>query len=420
MSQPSGTARPRWWRRGGDGARTVVEAAREHAASGMLELDAALTGLQDSVAAHVDASGPPEGRRRDALDPLVQDWSELSARVDASIGQYLSAVAEHENADLDEPPARAWAERLRSAGDELRGVLLLVQQFRARHGAQLIDASAARRAAEEQVGAATRALEAAQVALADAEADGFIDPSSSRGWDEAWSAAAAAAAALADRRWATAGRGSESAAAAATTVLTDVRALRDRARALREGAASLHTRREALATRHDRLAGVMSQLRRRYTYSSWQRVEHAPEQAGAALREVSDQLAALDRALGARPLDVSLAETLLRQVRAAADQVDDAVRAASDVLARLDAVSADPDGLVDEVQRAVVDTRRFLSGLPADRARRFRGTFDELAARLERLATAAHGRRPDYGQLVAEADSIQRGLQNMVRTVRNG
>ncbi len=70
------------------------------------------------------------------------------------------------------------------------------------------------------------------------------------------------------------------------------------------------------------------------------------------------------------------------------------------------------------MQRAVVDARRFLTGLPADRARRFRRTFEDLARRLPALEAAARADRPDWGSVLREAESIEAGLAALVRTAR--
>ncbi|MFC4695858.1 hypothetical protein, partial [Geodermatophilus arenarius] len=196
------------------------------------------------------------------------------------------------------------------------------------------------------------------------------------------------------------------------------RALPERAAEVRRGAASVRTRREALGTRHERLAPVMSELRRRYPLTAWSDVERAPQRAAEALAEGDRALEALEGALGAPVLDVTVAAALLARVRAAAGRVDDEVRAATGRLQRLDAVAADPGSLLGEVQRAVVDARRFLGGLPEERARRFRRTFEDLARRLPPLEEAARGRRPDWGAVLREAQSIEDGLDRLVRTAR--
>jgi hypothetical protein len=94
------------------------------------------------------------------------------------------------------------------------------------------------------------------------------------------------------------------------------------------------------------------------------------------------------------------------------------VRAAAVRLERLDAVRADPGALLARVQRAVVDARRFLTGLPEERARRFRRTFEDLARRLPALEAAARADRPDWGSVLREAESIEAGLAALVRTAR--
>ncbi|SFP47480.1 hypothetical protein SAMN05660464_3229 [Geodermatophilus dictyosporus] len=424
-------AAPRWWRRDADAARRRAAAAREAAAAAMLELDAALSDLPDAVAvaeeraeeAARDTAAAPRGGRAhhdaSAPDSLTRDWRDLSAHADAVIGHYLQALSNHDaDAATESGPARAATAELGRAADALREVLAQVLRFREQYGAALTAASSARAGAGRTVSAARDAVATARAALDEAAAAGLADPALDAALAGARAAAATAEAELAARRAGAAGTAAEEARRTAASVAERARALPGRAADVRRGAASVHTRREALGTRHERLAPVMSELRRRYPLSAWADVERAPQRAAEALREVDAALAGLDDVLAARVLDVPAAAALLARVRTAAGRVDDEVRAATGRLEQLDAVAADPRALLTDVQRALVDARRFLAGLPEERARRFRRTFEELARRLPPLEEAARAERPDVGAVLREATSIERGLAGLVRTAR--
>jgi hypothetical protein len=392
----------------------------------MLELDAALSDLPDAVAVAEEAteeatarSGRRAQHRASAPDSLSRDWRDLSAHADAVIGHYLHALSDHDADEVTEPAAaRAAVAELTRAAAALREVLAQVLRFRDQYGEVLSDASRARAAAARAVPGARDAVAAARAALAEAAAAGLRDRALDAVLDEAAAAVAAAESELAQRRADAAATDAERARRAAGSVAERARALPGRAADVRRGAASVHTRREALGTRHERLAPVMSELRRRYPLSAWADVERAPQRAAAALAEVDEALAGLDGVLATPVLDVPAAAALLARVRTAAGRVDDEVRAATGRLEQLDAVAADPGALLTEVQHALVDARRFLAGLPEDRARRFRRTFEDLARRLPPLQEAARAERPDVGAVLREATAIEAGLAGLVRTAR--
>ncbi len=414
MGGLAGNPAPRWWRRDREAGRREAEAAREAAAAAMLELDTALADLPDAVAAAEEAGaggGRRDRHRTPVPDSLARDWRDLSAHADDVIGRYLQALAGHDDAD----PAGARA--LTAAAEALRGVLEQLRRFREQYGEVLAAATRTRTAAGTAVSAAADAIAGARAALAGA-GDGLADPGAHVLLDDAAATLAGARTALAQRRAADALAAAGRARAAADAAAERARALPARAAEVRRGAASVRTRREALGTRHERLAGAMSDLRRRYPLPAWADVERAPQRAAAALAEADAALAALEAVLAAPVLDVPGAADLLARVRAAAGRVDDEVRAATGRLARLDAVRADPGSLLAGVQRGVVDARRFLGGLPEERARRYRRTFEDLARRLPALEAAARADRPDWGAVLREAESIERGLAALVRTAR--
>ncbi|MGY1693840.1 MULTISPECIES: hypothetical protein [unclassified Geodermatophilus] len=420
MGGLGGNPAPRWWRRDRETGQREAVAAREAAAAAMLELDAALADLPDAVAAAEEAGASAGGRglRGPAVPAsLARDWHDLSTHADAVIGSYLQAVAEHD--DVGEPGrARAATRELGAAATALRGVLDQVRRFREQYGEVLAAAARVRAGARTAVSAASAAIAAARAALAGASSADLTDPGVPALLDDAAAALAGAETALAQRRAADAVAAAERARRGADAAADRLHRLPERAAEVRRGAASVRTRREALGTRHERLAPVMSELRRRYPLSAWADVERAPQRAAGALAEADAALAALEAALAAPVLDVPEAAAQLARVRAAAGRVDDEVRAATGRLARLDAVRADPGSLLAGVQRGVVDARRFLAGLPEERARRYRRTFEDLARRLPALEAAARGDRPDWGAVLREAESIEQGLAGLVRTAR--
>lgn len=421
MTDQHSTASVRWWRRNRDLALQAVQAAHAAAGEAMLGVDALQRDLPGLVATHQAGGTEVRTGRGSSPNLVTREWEPLAARINQVMSRYLDVDARYDrDADLDEGTARSLTAQFEAVTAELRALVAPLEQFRARHQDVLAAAHNLTLAAPRTVQEAQAAVQAARRTLDEARQQGLVDPGLDTALTEAAGKLAQAHTLVEQRSWAAAQQAAAAAGSTARAVQTKAARLPEEAAKVRRGFASVRTRREALQTQHDRLAPVMSDLRRRYTYSSWKHIDDAPARIDAALDTVTDGLARLERALAQVPLEVPAATLLLQQIRAAASEVDAILKTATGTVARLDAVAADPERLLVDVRRKTVDARRFLAGLPADRAPRYASTLDSLAARTERLAAAARGSRPDWGAIIAEAEAIEAGLDAMIRTARSG
>ncbi|MGA5824400.1 hypothetical protein ACPC54_41995, partial [Kitasatospora sp. NPDC094028] len=114
---------------------------------------------------------------------------------------------------------------------------------------------------------------------------------------------------------------------------------------------SLRTRAQALTTRAGQVDPVLSELRRRFAAACWQDLQQVPAQAvenvGQAERKLGEAQAARDAQRWAD------AASLLSTVRALLNATDDAVSAAGDRLARLNAVQKDPQAEIERTRFAI-------------------------------------------------------------------
>ncbi|HWU22031.1 MAG TPA: hypothetical protein VN088_10935, partial [Nocardioides sp.] len=166
------------------------------------------------------------------------------------------------------------------------------------------------------------------------------------------------------------------------------------------------------------LPEVMSHLRRRYSYGAWRSIDNAPATVEAAVAATASDIEQLNALLARSPLDVPAAADLLAQVRKDLDSGDEAIRAATSLRDRLDAVADDPDALLARLRHRLIDARRFLAARPPADTARYGPTLDALAQRTDKLATAVQAVRPDWGAVLSESEAIDVGLDSMIRTVR--
>lgn len=410
---------PRWWRRSRDLSLRALSNAHSAAAEAFFEVDLLHKDLPDLMKAHeqVRASGAGRGT---TPDPAARDWDRLAERVDGVVMAYLELDGQYRRErDYEEGEANRLAESFTAVARDLSGLTRPLQEFRDRHGATLEGARNQVLQAPRLIEASTTVLRQTLTEFERVQSLGLTDPSVVASCREAHTLLEAAKASAGRQEWTTASREAERAAAIAKDASQRVATIEEQARKVRDGFTSVRTRREALQTQHDRLAPVMSDLRRRYTYNSWKHVDEAPKRIAEALKIVESGLVKLEAALKVNPMDVPAATDLLRQVRASASDVDAILREAQDTVRELDEVSKDPQALLSRVQTKSRDARRFLQGLPKERADRYAYTFDALVHRTEALAQALRKTSPDWGHIISEAKSIETGLESMVLTARS-
>lgn len=382
-----------------------------------LEVDLNELSAIDAAAAARRARANPVGFRT----PLADAWDQLSVRTGLPALEFYEMDAAYDAAaDLEESEAQRFAQRFAAVAGQLRGLFPEVDAFRAQHSVALDAALALRDAVPELIRTATTTLKEAGLALAAGSAAGMEDPSARTAHARASTDLGAARAAADERRWVEAHAAATRARGDAGTALELASTLEARGAQVRNGFLSVRTRCDALRNQQGRLDDAMSQLRRRYTLPTWRHVEDAPAVVTASLRRVEDDLVALDRLLAARPLVVPDAADLLAAVRTSVTEADRRLRAAVDLLAHLDEVSRNPDQTLADLQRRLVDTRRFVAGRSAQEATRMSPTLDKLAARAESLRSAIGEDRPDWGAVLAEKESIEAAIDAMIRNARNG
>lgn len=429
MSSTGEAGQPRWWRRNRD---LSVHAARETcavAAETMYDLDLVYRDLPDALTLHRQslASRTRAGSSAPS-DHATREWDALSAEVDAAMSLFLELDSTfNRNTDYEQPEAERFVSQFEGAAQVMRTLTPKVEAFRDRHSDLLASSRNLALGAPRALELAETTLKRAQAAQSRSRAAGFIDPHADQNLSTGAGLLDEARARLRDKDYAAAQSKAKAAEVSFNDVLGRYAELADQAAKVRTGLSSVQTRLDGLRTQHDRLPPLMSDLRRRYTMNSWKHVEDAPARVEAALEGVEKGIVALQQAVRVTPLDVPAAATLLRQIRDNAAEVDAILRTVTETRNMLDTVAADPSSLLSAIRSKTVHTRRFLDQLPAERAARFKSTFENLATRTENLrkqaevvAQSAKTRHPDYGAVIAEATSIEQGLDAMVRTARSG
>lgn len=419
-NQPESSG-PRWWRRSRDLALLAARSAHADARQAMVHLESLEVDLTELSAIDAASHAHRAGAERVGFrSPLSDQWDELSVRTGIPALEFYELDAAYDPAaDYEEAQARRYTQRLTAVAGRLRELLPEVEAFRQRNAAALDAALALREAVPELVSAAAATLKEAGLALAAAANAGLEDPTAREAHGRSTADLASARTAADERRWVGAHDAATRAGRDARTARDLARSLDERASQVRNGFLSVRTRRDALRNQQPRLDETMSQLRRRYTLPTWQHVEAAPATVASTLRRVDEDLTSLEGLFAARPLVVPAAAELLGSIRVAITGADRELRAAVGLFERLDAISGDPQRMLDDLQRRLVDTRRFVTGRPAAEAARMSPTLDKLAARAEALRQAVAQSRPDWGAVMNESESIRESLDAMIRNARN-
>ncbi|MFG2571627.1 hypothetical protein [Streptomyces sp. NPDC048481] len=402
----------RWFGGRAEGQRAEAQAAKDAAATAFYELDSAQRDLRISIETIRAVDDTPAARR------AVSDFEAVGRRIDEVSTQYIDAVDAHDldRDDLEAAAASQARAQLTRAKDELVRVKRELDRFTEGLGPLLGKA-------ETQLARLAPAVERARQALLGAsDALDAVRASGLRA-DDLAARLAALAPELTKLNEGAGRHGVALTLERAERVSREAEAVRAEAGRLPERAAetdhrlvSLRTRAQALTTRSEQVEPILSELRRRFSAACWQDLQHVPDQAGEHVRQAEAKLKEAQAARDAQRWPD--ATSLLSTARALLNTTDEAVSAAGDRLARLNAVQKDPQAEIDRTRFAIRDAQRLaMAGRNTPDPRHAR-PLDDAVARLERAIGALEGRHPDYWHFLTETEAVRREAADVVARIR--
>ncbi|MEU5630357.1 hypothetical protein ACH47C_03850 [Streptomyces rishiriensis] len=402
----------RWFGGRAEGQRAEAQAAKDAAATAFYELDSAQRDLRISIETIRAVDDTPAARR------AVSGFEDVGRRIDEASSQYIDAVDAHDldRDDLEAAAASQARAQLTRAKDELVRVKRELDRFAEGLGPLLGKA-------ETQLARLAPAVERArQALLAASNALDAVRESGLRA-DDLAARLAALAPELTKLNEGAGRHGVPHTLERAERVSREAEAVRAEAERLPERAAetdhrlvSLRTRAQALTTRSEQVEPILSELRRRFSAACWQDLQHVPDQAGEHVRQAEEKLKQAQAARDAQRWPD--ATSLLSTARALLNTTDEAVSAAGDRLARLNAVQKDPQAEIDRTRFAVRDAQRLaMTGRSTPDPRHAR-PLDDAVARLERAIVTLEGRHPDYWHFLTETEAVRRAVADVVARIR--
>nr|WP_233359943.1 hypothetical protein [Streptomyces sp. SID4946] len=403
----------RWFGGRAESQRAQAQEAKDAAAAAFYELDTAQRDLRISIETITAVDDSPAARR------AASDFEGLGRRIDEVSQRYIQAVDAHDldRADLEAAAATRARAELTAARDELVRVKQELERFGGSLGPLLGSAETLLARVAPAVERARQALLAASNALDGVREQGLRA-------DDLAGRLAALAPELTKLNQGAGQHGVQQTLERAERVQREAGAIRAEAEGLPEKAAeidhrlvSLRTRAQALTTRAGQVDPVLSELRRRFAAACWQDLQQVPAQAVENVRQAERKLAEAKAARDAQRW--AEATSLLSTVRALLNATDDAVSAAGDRLARLNAVQKDPQAEIERTRFAIRDAQRLAMTGRATPDPRHARPLDDAVARLDRaVAGLEGGRHPDYWHFLTETDAVRQAAAQVVARIR--
>ncbi|MFF3161359.1 hypothetical protein [Streptomyces sp. NPDC003273] len=402
----------RWFGGRAESQRAEAQAAKDAAAAAFYELDTAQRDLRISVETITAVDDSPAARR------AVADFAALGTRIDEVSQRYIQAMDAH---DLDHDGLEAaTAARARSELTAAKDELVRVKQELDRFGSSLGPLLGK---AETQLARLAPAVERARQALLGAS--NALDAVREKGLG-ADDLAARLAALSPELTRLNQGAGQHGVAQTleraervqreAATIRAEAERLPERAAEIDHRLVSLRTRAQALTTRAGQVDPVLSELRRRFAAACWQDLQQVPAQAEQNVRQAELKLREAQAAREAQRWPD--ATSLLSTVRALLNSTDEAVSAAADRLARLNAVQKDPQAEIERTRFAIRDAQRLaMTGRTTPDPRHAR-PLDDAVGRLERAVRSLEGRHPDYWHFLTETEAVRQTVAGVVSRIR--
>lgn len=402
----------RWFGGRAESQRAEAQAAKDAAANAFYELDTAQRDLRISIETISAVDDTPAARR------AVSDFEALGRRIDEVSNRYIQAIDAYDldRDDLEAAVAARARGEISGAKDELVRVKGELDRFGESLGPLLGKA-------ETQLARLAPAVERArQALLAASNALDAVRKTPIRA-DESAARLAALAPELTKLNQGAGQHGVQATLERAGRVQREAEAIRVEAERLPEKAAeidhrlvSLRTRAQALTTRAGQVDPVLSELRRRFSAACWQDLQQVPRQAAENVRQAEQKLKEAQAARDAQKW--ADATSLLSTVRALLNGTDEAVSAAGDRLARLNAVQKDPQAEIERTRFAIRDAQRLaMSGRNSPDPRHAR-PLDDAVARLERAVGTLEGRHPDYWHFLTETEAVRASVARVVGQIR--